>query len=150
MRHVEHALKVCGEDHVGIGSDMSVSPIEETPEYVKAERAFAEGRAKRGYQAPDEDRPLYIPDLNQPRRLELIAERLAARGHSSDGHREGHRRQLQPGVQRDLGGLTSCPATSPSCAPSTSVAASSPWTRCAATSPAAASATSSRSSPAAT
>jgi membrane dipeptidase len=82
MRHVEHALKVCGEDHVGIGSDMSVSPIEETPEYVKAERAFADGRARRGYQAPDEDRPLYIPDLNQPRRLELIAERLAARGHA--------------------------------------------------------------------
>ena len=81
IRHIEHALKVCGVDHVGIGSDMSVSPIEETPEYLKAERAFAEGRAKLGNQAPDEDRPLYIPDLNQPRRLELIAERLAAKGH---------------------------------------------------------------------
>jgi membrane dipeptidase len=81
IRHVEHALKVCGEDHVGIGSDMSVSPIEETPEYLKAERAFAEGRRGRGIQAPDEDRPLYIPDLNQPRRLERIAERLAAKGH---------------------------------------------------------------------
>ena len=33
--------------------------------------------------APDEDRPLYIPDLNHPRRLEAIAERLAARGHSA-------------------------------------------------------------------
>ena len=83
IRHVEHALKVCGEDHVGIGSDMSVSPIDESPEYLRAERAFAEGRAKRGYQAPDEDRPLYIPDLNHPRRLEAIAERLAARGHSA-------------------------------------------------------------------
>jgi membrane dipeptidase len=83
MRHIEHALKVCGEDHVGIGSDMSVSPIEETPDYQRAERAFAEGRAKRGYAAPDEDRPLYIPDLNHPRRLEAIAERLAAKGHTS-------------------------------------------------------------------
>jgi membrane dipeptidase len=83
IRHIEHALKVCGEDHVGIGSDMSVSPIEETPEYLRAERAFAEGRAKRGYQAPDEDRPLYIPDFNHPRRLEAIAEKLVARGHSS-------------------------------------------------------------------
>lgn len=83
IRHIEHALKVCGADHVGIGSDMSVSPIEETPEYLKAERAFAAGRARGGIQAPDEDRPLYIPDLNQPRRLELIAERLAARGHSA-------------------------------------------------------------------
>jgi membrane dipeptidase len=83
IRHIEHALKVCGEDHVGIGSDMSVSPIEETPDYLRAERAFAEGRAKRGYQAPDEDRPLYIPDFNHPRRLEAIAEKLVARGHSS-------------------------------------------------------------------
>jgi membrane dipeptidase len=83
IRHIEHALKVCGQDHVGIGSDMSVSPIEESPEYLKAERAFAAGRARGGIQAPDEDRPLFVPDLNQPRRLELIAERLAARGHSS-------------------------------------------------------------------
>jgi membrane dipeptidase len=83
IRHIEHALKVCGEDHVGIGSDMSVSPIEETPDYQRAERAFAAGRAKGGIAAPDEDRPLYIPDLNHPRRLEAIAERLAARGHSA-------------------------------------------------------------------
>jgi membrane dipeptidase len=83
IRHIEHAIKVCGADHVGIGSDMSVSPIVESPEYLKAERAFAEGRARLGNQAPDEDRPLYIPDLNHPRRLEAIAERLAARGHTS-------------------------------------------------------------------
>jgi len=83
IRHIEHALTVCGEDHVGIGSDMSVSPIEETPGYLQAERAFAAGRAKGGIAAPDEDRPLYIPDLNHPRRLEAIAERLAARGHAS-------------------------------------------------------------------
>jgi membrane dipeptidase len=83
IRHIEHAIKVCGADHVGIGSDMSVSPIEESPEYLQAERAFAEGRARLGNQAPDEDRPLYIPDLNHPRRLEAIAERLAARGHTS-------------------------------------------------------------------
>ena len=83
IRHLEYALKVCGEDHVGIGSDMSVSPVEETPGYLQAERAFAAGRAKGGIAAPDEDRPLYIPDLNHPRRLEAIAERLADRGHPS-------------------------------------------------------------------
>jgi len=83
IRHIEHALQVCGEDHVGIGSDMSVSPVEETPGYRQAERAFAAGRAKGGIAAPDEDRPLYIPDLNHPRRLETIAEQLVARGHSS-------------------------------------------------------------------
>lgn len=80
-RHIEHALKVCGTDHVGIGSDLSVTPIEETPEYVKAERAFAASRAARRSAAPDEDRPLFLPALNHPRRLEGVAELLARRGH---------------------------------------------------------------------
>lgn len=80
-RHIDHALKVCGVDHVGIGSDLSVTPIEETPEYLKMERAFAEGRAARKSAAPDEDRPLFLPALNHPRRLEGVAELLARRGH---------------------------------------------------------------------
>ncbi len=80
-RHIEHALKVCGVDHVGIGSDLSITPIEETPEYLKVERAFAEGRAARKSAAPDEDRPLFLPALNHPRRLEGVAELLARRGH---------------------------------------------------------------------
>ncbi len=80
-RHIEHALKVCGVDHVGIGSDLSITPIEETPEYLKVERTFAEGRAARKSAAPDEDRPLFLPALNHPRRLEGVAELLARRGH---------------------------------------------------------------------
>ena len=52
IRHIEHALKVCGEDHVGIGSDMSVSPIEETPEDLKAERAFAAGAPRAAIRRP--------------------------------------------------------------------------------------------------
>jgi len=81
VRQIEHAITVCGVDHVGIGSDLSVTPIEESPEYLRAERAFAEGRARRASAAPDEDRQLFIPALNHPRRLEAIAERLAERGH---------------------------------------------------------------------
>lgn len=80
-RHIDHALKVCGVDHVGIGSDLSITPIEETPEYLKMERAFAQGRAARKSAAPDEDRPLFLPALNHPRRLEGVAELLARRGH---------------------------------------------------------------------
>ncbi|MBI1873632.1 MAG: membrane dipeptidase [Acidobacteria bacterium] len=82
-RQIEHALKVCGPDHVGIGSDLSVTPIDETPQYKQAHRAFVEGRAKRGISAPDEERPLYIPTLNHPRRLEGVAELLARRGHAA-------------------------------------------------------------------
>jgi membrane dipeptidase len=83
IRHLEHAIQVCGEDHVGIGSDLSVTPIEETPEYRSAARSFVETRKATGNAAPGEDLPLYIPDLNHPRRLESIAFVLSRRGHSS-------------------------------------------------------------------
>lgn len=83
MRQIEHALKICGADHVGIGSDLSTMPIDETPEYVKEHKAFVEGRAARGISAPDESRPLFIPELNHPRRIEGVAHALAKRGHPS-------------------------------------------------------------------
>jgi membrane dipeptidase len=56
MRQMDHALKVCGADHVGIGSDLSLTPIDETPEYVKAHKAFVSDRASRGISAPKADR----------------------------------------------------------------------------------------------
>ena len=35
IKHIEHALKVCGEDHVGIGTDGVISAVNVTPEFVK-------------------------------------------------------------------------------------------------------------------
>jgi membrane dipeptidase len=83
MRQIDHALKVCGEDHVGIGSDLSTAPIEETPEYLKEARSFVEGRAARGISAPDETRPLFIPELNHSRRIEGVARGLQQRRYST-------------------------------------------------------------------
>jgi membrane dipeptidase len=78
-RQIDHAIKVCGTDHVGIGSDLSTAPIEETPEYVRAQEAFVKGRADRGISAPDESRPLFIPELNHSRRIEGVARSLQGR-----------------------------------------------------------------------
>jgi membrane dipeptidase len=75
-RQIDHAIKVCGVDHVGIGSDLSTAPIEETPEYLREQEAFVKGRVARGISAPDESRPLYIPELNHSRRLEGVARSL--------------------------------------------------------------------------
>jgi len=83
MRQIDHALKVCGEDHVGIGSDLSTAPIDETPEYLKEAKAFVDGRAARGISAPDESRPLFIPELNHSRRIEGVARGLQQRRYSS-------------------------------------------------------------------
>jgi membrane dipeptidase len=84
VRHVEHAVKVCGEDHVGIGSDLSITPHVVDDEYRRVHRTFVEGRMKAGIAAPGEDPevPMFVSDLNTPRRMEQIADRLLARGHS--------------------------------------------------------------------
>jgi membrane dipeptidase len=83
MRQIEHALKVCGADHVGIGSDLSTAPIEETADYLREAKAFVDSRAARGISAPDESRPLFIPELNHPRRLGGVATAMAKRGHAA-------------------------------------------------------------------
>jgi membrane dipeptidase len=84
MRQIDHAIKVCGADHVGIGSDLSTAPIEETPEYLREHKAFVEGRAKRGIAAPDESRPLFIPELNHPRRIEGVVRAMNQRKYSTE------------------------------------------------------------------
>ena len=84
MRQIDHAVKVCGVDHVGIGSDLSTAPIEETPEYLREAKSFVEGRAKRGIAAPDETRQLFIPELNHPRRIEGVVRGLRQRNYSTD------------------------------------------------------------------
>jgi membrane dipeptidase len=84
VRHIEHAVQVCGEDHVGIGSDLSITPHDVTEEYRRDHRAFVERRKAAGIAAPGEDPNVYffVPDLNTPRRLEKIADALLTRKHS--------------------------------------------------------------------
>ncbi|HEX6164563.1 MAG TPA: membrane dipeptidase [Vicinamibacterales bacterium] len=84
MRQIDHAVKICGIDHVGIGSDLSTTPIEETPEYQREAKAFVDSREKRGIAAPDERRPLFIPELNHPRRIEGVVRGLRQRKYSTD------------------------------------------------------------------
>ncbi len=84
LRHLQHALDVCGEDHVGVGTDGTISPVAVTPEF---QRKFAEEvneRKKLGIAAPGEDANVYtfIPDLNVANRFERLAELLSARQYS--------------------------------------------------------------------
>jgi membrane dipeptidase len=66
MRHIEHAIDVCGEDHVGIGTDDATSRIALTPEYKKSWADQINERRRQGISAPGEDPDVYpfIPDLN--------------------------------------------------------------------------------------
>ena len=84
IEHLEYALKVCGEDHVGIGTDGVISAIHVTPEFRQKFREEIAGRRKRGISAPGEreDAFTFVPDLNTPRRFETLACLLSKRGHS--------------------------------------------------------------------
>jgi len=81
-RHIVHALKVAGEDHVGIGSDTSITPILYDDGYRAELKRFIAGRAGNNISAPLEDSgmPFSTPGLNTPRRLEVIAWDLAQAG----------------------------------------------------------------------
>jgi len=81
LQHLEHALKVCGEDHVGVGSDVSFFRVDDAD--LAEMKQAAEKRKADGIAAPGEDRPTYIPDLNTPRKMELIADALLKRGHKA-------------------------------------------------------------------
>jgi membrane dipeptidase len=85
VRHVEHAVRVCGEDHVGVGSDLSITPLDLTPAFRALHAGFVRQRREQGISAPGEAEDVfnYVPDFNTPRRMEQIADALAARGHSS-------------------------------------------------------------------
>ncbi|HEV2840924.1 MAG TPA: membrane dipeptidase [Chthoniobacterales bacterium] len=83
MKHLEHALKVCGEDHVGVGSDVPFFPVDDTD--LEEMKKATEKRKADGIAAPGEDRPTYVPDMNTPRKMELIADALLKRGHKSGG-----------------------------------------------------------------
>jgi membrane dipeptidase len=82
QRHVAHAIDVCGEDHVGIGTDQGIVPVEDTPEYRKNLAAEVETRRKAGVGAPGEsaDRPPFIPEFNRADRFAALAADFARRG----------------------------------------------------------------------
>jgi len=84
IRHIEYAVNLCGEDHVGIGTDGTTSAVNVTPQFKKDFAEQIAERQKRGISAPGEraDSFTFAPDLNTPNRLETIAALLSRKGHA--------------------------------------------------------------------
>lgn len=85
LRHLEHAVDVCGEDHVGIGTDGSLSGVPLTAAYLDAFRKEVEARQKAGVSAPGEspDVVTVVPEYNDPLRYAHLADDLSRRGWSA-------------------------------------------------------------------
>jgi membrane dipeptidase len=84
MQHLVHALKVAGEDHVGIGSDVGIEPFDTSPKGMAQFQKEEDARRQAGVAAPEEDRPTYVEGLNTPLKLEIIADQLLRRGYSAN------------------------------------------------------------------
>ncbi len=83
LDHLVHAIDVCGADHVGVGCDGSIQAVILTPEQKAAFDADIARRKQLGIGAPGEDRYPWVPDLNGPDHMKIIAEELARRGQPS-------------------------------------------------------------------
>ncbi len=82
IQHIEHAVDVCGEDHVGLGTDGMVSARAIDEAYRASLREDYESRIKQGIAAPGEGPEAYqvVLDYNEPQRMQRLAEDLSARG----------------------------------------------------------------------
>jgi membrane dipeptidase len=85
IRHLEHAVNVCGEDHVGLGTDGGISGIKLDEKYAEFQRKFFEERQKAGIAAPGEAADVFnlVPEYNDARRLVTLANDLSDRGWSA-------------------------------------------------------------------
>ena len=83
LAHLEHALKICGEDHVGIGSDAVMPEFEVTPESIAQWEAVNAARKEAGVAAPGEGPMPFVVGLNGPQRMHVIADHLGKMGYKS-------------------------------------------------------------------
>ncbi|PXA80883.1 Zn-dependent dipeptidase [Caulobacter sp. D4A] len=83
LAHLTHALKVCGEDHVGIGSDALLWPFDTSAESMAQWNKSLEERKAAGVAAPGEGPPPFVTELNRPDRCAIVADALAKRGYKA-------------------------------------------------------------------
>ena len=79
LRHIDHAVKVCGMDHVGLATDFSISGIEATATreswYLPRLQIFKPSYSVRW--------PPWIPELDKPERFRTVAHGLARLGYKT-------------------------------------------------------------------
>ena len=83
VAHIDHAVNVCGEDHVGIGTDGGTTAIDNMTAYRGYIRKQIEDRRKAGIGAAGEnpDTLPFVQELQGPSQFRDLAERLRRRGY---------------------------------------------------------------------
>lgn len=85
VAHIDHAVNVCGEDHVGIGTDGTVTQIDDLHAYQALLAKEIDERRKAGISAAGErpDTYPFVVDLRGPQQFQKLSQLLAQKGYSS-------------------------------------------------------------------
>jgi membrane dipeptidase len=85
IRHIEHALDVVGEEHVAIGTDGTITQVDDLSTYLHYLGEAIQERKTNGVAAPGEDEAvaLFLPDMTGPSQFEKLADVLSRRGHAA-------------------------------------------------------------------
>ena len=85
VAHIDHAVNVCGEDHVGIGTDGGTTGIDDMPAYRAAIREENAERRRLGIAAAGEnpDTLPFVEDLSGPDQFRRLIGLLERRGYSA-------------------------------------------------------------------
>ncbi|KLD63647.1 dipeptidase [Dyella japonica] len=85
VAHIDHAVNVCGEDHVGIGTDGSVTQIDDLHAYQATLAKEIAQRQAAGISAAGErpDTYPFVVDLRGPQQFHKLAQLLAQKGYST-------------------------------------------------------------------
>ena len=81
LRHVDHAIRVAGVEHVAIGSDREHRTIPDTE--AEKQKLIAELSRLRPVTASTFRWPFFLSELNHPRRMDTIRDALGRRGMKS-------------------------------------------------------------------
>lgn len=85
VAHIEHAINICGEDHVGLGTDGGTTAVDDMTAYRAAiRREIAERRAAGiGARGENPDTLPFVEDLSGPGQFRKLIALLEQRGHKA-------------------------------------------------------------------
>ena len=82
IRHMAHAVDVCGEDHVGIGTDGILSEVVINDKARAEQKKFFDDRTAKGIAAPGEGPDVFnmVAELNSHMRFRMLSDALERAG----------------------------------------------------------------------
>ena len=82
IRHIAHAVDVCGEDHVGIGTDGALSETVINDKARAEQKKFFDDRTAKGIAAPGEGPNVFnmVAELNSHLRFRMLSDALEKAG----------------------------------------------------------------------